>query len=95
MREAMDRCRGRADLSKRLVLMHSQLLLQRGNVDGALAVLAQVPPDEPNYQVNFRNIFRFTFFIRSFESDFQNLSGFRNSFSFRFIRKFSQYEFGN
>uniref|UniRef100_A0A915CVM3 Tetratricopeptide repeat-like domain-containing protein n=1 Tax=Ditylenchus dipsaci TaxID=166011 RepID=A0A915CVM3_9BILA len=35
---------------QQLLLMNAQLQLRRGNVDGALATLQSVQPDQPNYQ---------------------------------------------
>lgn len=50
MKEAVERYSTRPELGEKLVLMNSQLCLQRGNVDGALSVLAKVRPDDANYQ---------------------------------------------
>ncbi|VDM42674.1 unnamed protein product [Toxocara canis] len=49
MHEALARWAGKPE-EQQLVLMNANLRLSRGDVDGALAVLGSVTPNQPNYQ---------------------------------------------
>ncbi|VDK46613.1 unnamed protein product [Anisakis simplex] len=49
MREALERWSGKAE-EQQLILMNANLRLQKGDVDGALTILASIQPNQPNYQ---------------------------------------------